>query len=407
MPEPIQSSGTDGLVEPQTAREPVSHTPALPSAPAPEAAVRRPPEPPVERCWALYEAKQFEQVVRDGTAVLQDVSSGTVALADEERARLLGVVGLARQALSDYEGARAVFDQAIAVAPEPARLTWQRHLAVLALQAGRQLLARADNGGVLDSEESVNLAQAAVSWFDVGLVATPEDAALQDAWTAARGALWATYERLVGRLIQRQEYHGARRVLRQALTDEGCPPVLRATFRDLLSTTFSAEVGQLTAEAIRRMQDEREDEALATLDRAENILATIPGEGLSEKRRQELERRLWWSYTKLGIRRVERSNYEESLGPLLHALSFESVGNDRQEETREPLLRALEHIVETRSPLVERMTAEGDLEGASLLCERLRRWLGEAIERGLPRQRLATPLAQTEALLEQLSKTAR
>jgi hypothetical protein len=155
------------------------------------------------------------------------------------------------------------------------------------------------------------------------------------------------------------------------------------------------------------MQDGREDEALATLDRAESILATIPAEGLPEPRRQELERRLWWSYTKLGIRRVESGHDEEAVGPLLHALSFQSVGDDRQEETRAPLLRALERLVDTGSPLVERMTAEGDREGATRLCERLRRSLREAVERGLPRERLARALARTDALAERLSNSAR
>jgi tetratricopeptide (TPR) repeat protein len=409
-PKPAPDEPKDDEIEilsaPPVEESPASIVKPASSPPPSQPVAPRVPESPVERCWSLYEARHFTDVVREGTGVLQRVNSGAYALADEERARLLGVVGLARQAMGDHEAARGAFEQAIVVAPDPARLTWQRHLAALALQAGQQALARADTGAGADSEEGLNLMHTAVVWFDAGLKAAPGDAALQGARATARTTLWATYDRVVGSLIQRQEYQAARRLLRRALSDEGCPDTLQAPFRDLLSMTFSGEVGQLTAEAIRRMQDGREDEALATLDRAETILATIPADGVPDKRRQELERRLWWSYTKLGIRRVENGNYEDALGPLLHALTFDGVGRERQEDTRAPLLRALQRIVAARGPLIERMTADGDREGATVLCERLRHSLREAVDRGLPREQLAEALAKTDALFEQLNNTA-
>src|SRR5207245_2507869 len=142
-----------------------------------------------------------------------------------------------------------------------------------------------------------------------------------------------------------------------------------ATFREMLAATFGGEVGQLTADAIRRMQEGKEEECLAALDRAETLLGTIPEEGIAPKRRQELERRLWWGYTKLGIRRVDGGMWEEALEPLLRALNFQGVGADRQEETRGPLIRALDAIVDARSPLIQRLTDEGDRDGALRTCD--------------------------------------
>src|SRR5206468_10201241 len=83
-------------------------------------------------------------------------------------------------------------------------------------------------------------------------------------------------------------------------------PTARAeTFRELFSGTFSGEIGQLTAQAIRSMQEARETEALGALERAERLLESVHDEALPPKRREEVDRRLWWSYNKLGLRRVE------------------------------------------------------------------------------------------------------
>src|SRR2546422_9282740 len=109
----------------------------------------------------------------------------------------------------------------------------------------------------------------------------------------------------------------------------------------MAAAPLGGEVGRLAADASRRMQEGKEEECLAALDRAETLLGTVPEEGIAPKRRQELERRLWWGYTKLGIRRVDGGMWEESLDPLLRALGFQGVGADRQEGKRRPAVRAL------------------------------------------------------------------
>ena len=42
------------------------------------------------------------------------------------------------------------------------------------------------------------------------------------------------------------------------------------------------------------MQEGRESEALAVLQRAEELLGAIPAEALPPTRRDEVDQRLWW-----------------------------------------------------------------------------------------------------------------
>src|ERR1043166_7358694 len=152
------------------------------------------------------------------------------------------------------------------------------------------------------------------------------------------------------------------------------------------------------------MQEGKEEECLAALDRAETLLGTIPEEGIAPKRRQERDRRLGWEYTKLAIRRVDGGMWEEALEPLLRALNFQGVGADRQEETRGPLIRALDAIVDARSPLIQRLTDEGDRDGALVTCDKLWAFLRTAMERGIGKDELGPALEKTQQLFERLGE---
>ncbi len=405
-PEPVDFASVIG--EPAARTEPV----ALPPTPPPLVDVTSPVEvesdeveapglsaPPVERCYALYEAQQFTEVVTRATAALE---AGT-ATPGEDAARLWGVIALARQALGEPALARAAFEAAIAAAPPGEHATWERHLAVLALRMGRERSAWAQNPSLADGEERLAAIRDALKWLERGLEIAPEDEALSAAQASAREALWPACERVALELIQRQEYDRARQVLQQALGAIPAPPAdLEITLRDLLSGTYGGEVGQLTAEALRRMRDGKEAEALATLEQAEELLAVIPAEGLPERRRQELERRLWWSYTKVGIRWLEADMYEEALPPLLRALRFGSVGPNRLEETRRPLIRALENLVDAWHAPVERLAHEGSRHEAQALCDRLWVFIHDARASGMTEDELAGVITNTQALFQRL-----
>jgi len=351
-----------------------------------------------DRIYTLWEGKQYALVESEATAAL-----ARGGLSAGETARLWGLIGLARQEQRDVDGARAALEEAIMSAPVEDRAAWQRHMAQLALHAGQALLARVQ-AGAGDAGERIDTLRAAIAWFESGLTVAADDETLHDAVRTARGGLWPTYEEAVNALLQRQEFHVARRLLREAQADEDCPSPVQASFREMLAATFGGEVGQLTADAIRRMQEGKEEECLAALDRAETLLGTIPEEGIAVKRRQELERRLWWGYTKLGIRRVDGGMWEEALEPLLRALNFQGVGADRQEETRGPLIRALDAIVDARSPLIQRLTDEGDRDGALVTCDKLWAFLRTAMERGIGKDELGPALEKTQQLFERLGK---
>jgi len=404
-------AAAEPLVRPELVVTPPAPSPPLEVTPAPEpegvvasagrdeADVPGPSLAPVERCYTLYEAQQFTEVVTEATAVLEAGSASP----GEDTARLWGVVGLARQALGEPASARVAFEAAIAAAPPGERATWERHLAVLALRMGRERSAWALNPSLADGEERLAAIRDAISWLDRGLEIAPEDEALGAAQAAAREALWPAYERVALELIQRQDYDRARQILKQALAAAPAPPTdLEANLRELLSGTYGGEVGQLTAEALRRMRDGKEAEALATLERAEELLAVIPEDGLPERRRQELERRLWWSYTKVGIRWLEGDMYEEAISPLLHALRFGSVGPNRLEETRRPLIRALENLVDAWHAPVERLAHEGSRHEAQALCERLWGFIRDARASGMTEDELAGAIANTQALFQRL-----
>ena len=175
-----------------------------------------------------------------------------------------------------------------------------------------------------------------------------------------------------------------------------------APFEELLSGTFGGEIGQLTAQAIRSMQEARESEALASLRRAEELLETIPDEALPPKRREEVDQRLWWGYTRLGVRRLEAGDYEDAVDPLVRALKLPDVSPDRQSETRAALVRALEGVADLRALSIRQLNDAGDRDGAVLRTETLRELLQSCTELGLSAEELSAVFAQIRRLCEEL-----
>jgi tetratricopeptide (TPR) repeat protein len=387
------------------ADEPVGPPPVEPEPAAQEVAPAGPRllEPSaVETCFELYQARRFDEVVALGTAALTGRAAAPASA--QERAALWSVVGLARQQLGDHEAARTALESAIEVAPAADRPTYQRHLATLALNVGQALLARAEGRPTPEGDERLADMRSALAWLARGLAAVPGDHALAELSAETEAALWPAYELVVMALIQRQEYHAARRLLREALADERFPEGRGDQFRDMLLGTFSGEIGQLTAGAIRSMQEARESEALASLRRAEELLDTIPNEALPPKRREEVDARLWWGYTRLGIRHVEAGEFEEALDLLLHALGFGTVGPERQEETRSALLRALEGIVDSRSLTIRQLAEQGERHEAMVRSEKLWSLLRSSVDLGLSEDELSVAFAKAQRLMEQLDQ---
>ncbi len=394
---------------PAPAEAPVPLVPVA-AEPAPAAAVTPPPavvDPPaliepdsvVETCFELYQTQRYAEVVERASAALGAGGPGDA----QETAALWSVVALARQALGEDAEARAALEAAIAAAPAADRPTYQRQLASLAESVAEGLLAEAGRHASPESEECLAAIRSAVAWLERGATAAPTDTALAELAAAAQAMLWPAWERTVVALAQRQEFRAARRLLREALADPRFPAARADAFRELFSGTFSGEIGQLTAQAIRSMQDARESDALTALSRAETLLDTLNDEALSPKRREEVDRRLWWGYNKLGVRRVEAGDHEAALEPLFHALGYE-VGPERRQETVALLVRALDGVADARALAIRERADAGDREAAVVQCDALWSLLQGAAGRGLTPADLDGTFAKVRRLFESLGR---
>ena len=351
-------------------------------------------------CFRLYQDGRYEDALARATAALRGLPAEPPG-ARHEVAALWSLVGLSKQALGDDDGARAGFEAAIHAAPASERPGYEQRLVALAVTAGRKLMARAEAVSESAGEERVAALRSAAGWLQRALAVTPDDPRVASALARSRASLWTAYAQLASGLAHRQEFLGARRVIREALADPECPEDRRGTFRELLAATFSGEVGQLTAHAIRVMQEAHEREALASLERAEALLASIPEETLTPKRREEVSRRIWWGYTKLGVRRLESGAVEDAVEPLFHALRF-GVDVERQRETRAALARALDGVADVRTASIDQLLRQGRRQAAAEQGDRLRLLLREGLKVGLSRKDLTQALTKVRRVLDQV-----
>jgi tetratricopeptide (TPR) repeat protein len=355
----------------------------------------------VDRCFALYQQRAYADAIGIAMAAI-DADAGGGA----DVARLWSIVALAHQALEDRASARAALESAIRTAPDAERPAYERQLATLAANVARVLVAQAEGVRGPSSPEDVNRLREALDWLQRGGTAST-DPGFRELVSDVERRLWPAYERVVMALVQRQEYRAARGLLREALDDPGFPAARAETFRELFSGTYGGEIGQLTAQAIRSMQDARETEALGALERAEELLDTIHDEALPPKRREEVDRRLWWGYKKLGRRRAQTGEYEAAADALFHALRFAGVGTDRQADTRTALVRALEGLVDKRALAIRELADAGDREAALVQSDRLWTRLRGALDEGLTEEDLAVAFAKARRVFAEVGAQPR
>ncbi len=359
----------------------------------------------VDRCFELYQQHRYADVVSIAAAALgNDAPPARRPAGAREAAALWSVLALAQQALGDHAGARAALEAATEASPEAERATYRRQLVTLALGVARDLIASSGAHVAPDSESRVGDLRDALAWLDRGRAAAPGDTDLRDLAVTAEARLWPAYEQVVMALVQRQEFPAARRLLREALAHPRVPAARAETFRELFSGTFSGEIGQLTAQAIRAMQEARETEALGSLERAERLLESVHDEALPPKRREEVDRRLWWGYNKLGLRRVEAGAFEEAIEPLLRALRLAGTAPDRQSETRAALVRAFEGWTETSALAIREVADAGDREAAIVRSDKLWTRLRTALEEGLSERELAGAFTRVRRLFEEIGR---
>jgi len=361
------------------------------------------PTDDAQQCFALYQAGAYAEAVAAATAAMADKAARGQAA---EVARLWSIVALARRAMDDHAGARTALEAALTMAPDSERPAYARELASLTTEVARRLSDDVESGRGPSSEQDVGRLRQALDWAERGAAAVPGDEALRALATDVQRRLWPTCERVVLGLVQRQQFRTARTLLREALDDPRFPTARASTFRELFSGTYGGEIGQLTAHAIRSMQSARETEALAALERAEELLESLRDEALPPRRREEVDRRLWWGYKKLGRRRAQAGEYEGAVDALAHALRFAGIGTDRQADTRTALVRALEGLTEQRVLLIRELADAGDREAALVQTDKLWSRLRGAFAAGLVEKDLAVAFAKAQHAFDEVSATS-
>jgi hypothetical protein len=356
---------------------------------------------PIETCLGMYNDGRFKEVVSLGSAALQ-VRARMASVCDRphEAAALYDLVGLAKQHLGDRDGAREAFLAAIHDAEPSLREAYVGHLVALV----RDATTGAPEPG--DAEAEIVRVRELRGWvvaLDDALSVAPGDEALIGALAAVRDALSPACERIVGSVGAHGDAEEARTLVAQTLADQAMPAAWRERLCEQLTAASSAEIGQLTAQAIRSVQDGKDGEALETLERAERLAAALPDGAVTHERREEFERRLWWGYTKVGLRRCEVRDFDGAVEPLFHALQLGGIDPDRAGETRAALVRALEGAVDTRWAAIEQF---GVTDGSALRSEleKLSAALHSATQRGLTQEDLAGVFAKV-AHLEQSLRT--
>ena len=318
-----------------------------------------------------------------------------------ETARLWSLIARACLGRGEGDAARRAMESAIGVAPAEAVPAYRQELVVLARQAVPSLLGEAGSDPAPPSR--LVALREALAWLDAADAVGAVDGALSELAVEVQAALWPAWEQAARVLLQRQDFRAARRLLREALADARLPRARAEGFRTLLRRSFGGEVGQLTAQAVRGVQQAREADALDCLRRAERLLATLEDDVLPPARREELSGRVGWSYARLGTRRLEAGEFETALELLFEALRFERARPGEPGEASAGLVHALQRVVEARAATIRRHVGTGDGAAAADASRRLWRLLELASERGVGESALGDAKEAAQRITRELA----
>ena len=395
---PVTSAAVPVLETPPMAGEPARHPVVAPE----RRIVRGGPRPqvlPIDACLTMYNERRFAEVVSLGSAALE-LRAGMASVSDrpDETAALLDLVGLSKQELGDRDGARTAFRTAIRRSAPPVRATYVRHLLAVVRSAVDPDLTSADSDATRLRE-----LRGCMAALDDALSVVPGDEGVQATQAMVRDALSPACERLVVRVVSGDEDQEARELVLETLTDHAMPTAWRERLREQLTSVSSAEIGQLTAQAMRSVQEGKDAHALEALERAERLSAALPSGAVAEDRREAFERRLGWGYTRGGLRRIETGSFEAALEPLFRALRLGGLDEERLIETRGALARALEGVVDASARTIQEFDV-GDRHAAQAEIEKLVAFLQTSLEHGMKPDELGDAFAKVAQLERSFSK---
>jgi tetratricopeptide (TPR) repeat protein len=383
--------------------------PLAPEAQPAAAAAALPPQPDaaldaLERALAFQLEGEHAHVIEAAVPHLEAGEPAEGAEPSFIRAALWTVVGVARHALGDIEGAQGALDAAVRSAPDGASEGCPQRIAAGAATSARRLLAAADAMSAT-SGERVAVLRMAVLGLEWRMVAAPATEEVSELLARAREALWDGYA-LAGRgLMRRRQFALARELVSQALDSEDLPLARRAPLAKLAAWCMVREIGRLVATA--RGTETTEADALDALERAREILAASSVDAVTPGRWHGANRRIWNGYMQRGRRAIVAFELEASLRPLFGALHLRALDLGLERETRELLARTIERISDGAGERIDRLLEGGDREAAMQRWQDVRGIIQKARDQGLSHEELAHAFGRAQQMLEQIEAAKR
>ena len=340
--------------------------------------------------------------------------------ASYDRALLWCLVGLAHRHAGDQEaGLRAAFEQGVRALPRNDASGPDPAVVALANSLGSQLLASGeaatDASGATLAElrlsvgllrgvavaqpgQAADAVDAGGSEISGGDELPPWGKALQAhlAVERARDALANVCVRKVNALLERGERDAAHRWIQEvAGWDE--PDGRVQDLEEPYWKAVTGEVTRLTSLALESAGDL--DAAMRTLQSAEAVVRDLPDAATASPRLPEMRRRLWWSYTKLGVQRLDGGDEGPALEPLYHALRLAEGDADREMETRHSLAQALATMATRASDVIAERLRAGDQTAAEAAGQELCRAIDRALAEGVSQEELAGALDKRQHVM--------
>jgi hypothetical protein len=338
--------------------------------------------------------------------------------ASYDRALLWCLVGLAHREEGEEAGLRAAFEQGVRAVPRDDASGPDPAVMALADSLGSQLLASgeaaADSSGPTvaglrlsvgllrgaalgEPGEAGNASGAVGSEARGGDELPPWGRALRAhlAVERARDALANTCGRKLNALLERGDRAAAHRWLQEVTGwDE-----LSDRRDDLEEPYWKAVTGEVTRLTGQALESDDLDAAIRTLQSAEAVVRDLPESASASPRIPELRRRLWWSYIKLGVERLEGDDEGAALEPLYHALRLAEGDADRATETRHSLAQGLEAMAARASDAIAERLRAGDHAAAEAAGEILCRAIDRGLAEGVSQEELAGALDKRQHVM--------
>ena len=231
----------------------------------------------------------------------------------------------------------------------------------------------------------------------------PQEAAVSRA-TPHAGS-WTSLEGIVQDLARQHEFAESRRLLAEALDARDLPPELREVFSRLRVDMAGAEVGQLTATALREAQRGSAQDVLGLLRQVEDSVRAA-GDALPDDRLDEATRRLWLTCTRLAARRLGANDAAEALDWLFRSMPYAGGEPERLGESSASIARALDVLVEQCAGGIQTAIGAGQHDAARAEAERCEALVRRAADAGVAEGVLDGVAARVRGLLEDSSSAA-